>query len=100
MCAIVGIVSRRPVNQAIYDALTVLQHRGQDAAGITTDDEGDPQPGCHGVDAILQRPPATAPPNRQAHQIATAQLTSEIASLTNPRNRLTAVEMIRTASRM
>ena len=40
MCAIVGIVSRRPVNQAIYDALTVLQHRGQDAAGITTDDEG------------------------------------------------------------
>ena len=40
MCAIVGIVSRRPVNQAIYDALTVLQHRGQDAAGIMTDDKG------------------------------------------------------------
>ena len=40
MCAIVGIVSHRPVNQAIYDALTVLQHRGQDAAGITTDDKG------------------------------------------------------------
>ena len=40
MCGIVGIVAHRPVNQAIYDALTVLQHRGQDAAGITTDDGG------------------------------------------------------------
>jgi len=36
MCGVVGIVSQRPVNQAIYDALTVLQHRGQDAAGIVT----------------------------------------------------------------
>lgn len=36
MCGIVGIVAKRPVNQAIYDALTVLQHRGQDAAGIVT----------------------------------------------------------------
>jgi amidophosphoribosyltransferase len=36
MCGIVGIVGKRPVNQAIYDALTVLQHRGQDAAGIVT----------------------------------------------------------------
>jgi len=36
MCGIVGIVGRTPVNQAIYDALTVLQHRGQDAAGIVT----------------------------------------------------------------
>ena len=40
MCAIVGIVSYRPVNQAIYDAMTVLQHRGQDSAGIMTDDRG------------------------------------------------------------
>lgn len=40
MCGIVGIVSTKPVNQAIYDALTVLQHRGQDAAGIMTDDNG------------------------------------------------------------
>jgi len=39
MCGIVGIVSKRPVNQDIYDALTVLQHRGQDAAGIMTSDE-------------------------------------------------------------
>jgi len=36
MCGIVGIVGKAPVNQAIYDALTVLQHRGQDAAGIAT----------------------------------------------------------------
>ncbi len=36
MCGIVGIVSYSAVNQSIYDALTVLQHRGQDAAGIMT----------------------------------------------------------------
>jgi len=36
MCGVVGIVSQQPVNQALYDALTVLQHRGQDAAGIVT----------------------------------------------------------------
>ncbi len=40
MCGLVGIVSKSPVNQAIYDALTVLQHRGQDAAGIAIDDGG------------------------------------------------------------
>jgi len=41
MCGIVGIVGKSPVNQAIYDALTVMQHRGQDAAGIvTSSDEG------------------------------------------------------------
>jgi amidophosphoribosyltransferase len=38
MCAIAGIVGRSPVNQQLYDALTVLQHRGQDAAGIMTAD--------------------------------------------------------------
>ena len=36
MCGVVGIVRKRPVNQALYDALTVMQHRGQDAAGIVT----------------------------------------------------------------
>ena len=40
MCGIVGIVGHSAVNQQIYDALTVLQHRGQDAAGIMTSDEG------------------------------------------------------------
>lgn len=39
MCGIVGIVGRSNVNQTIYDALTVLQHRGQDAAGIVTCDQ-------------------------------------------------------------
>lgn len=39
MCGIVGIVGRSNVNQALYDALTVLQHRGQDAAGIVTCDQ-------------------------------------------------------------
>jgi amidophosphoribosyltransferase len=36
MCGIVGVVSHSPVNQLIYDALLLLQHRGQDAAGIAT----------------------------------------------------------------
>ncbi len=40
MCGIVGIVGRSAVNQTIYDALTLLQHRGQDAAGIVTSDAG------------------------------------------------------------
>ena len=38
MCGLVGVVGHSPVNQRIYDALTVLQHRGQDAAGIMTCD--------------------------------------------------------------
>src|SRR5690606_31652737 len=38
MCGIVGIVGKSNVNQALYDALTVLQHRGQHAAGIVTCD--------------------------------------------------------------
>ena len=45
MCGIVGIMGVEPVNVRLYDALTVLQHRGQDAAGIATAGElPDPQP--------------------------------------------------------
>ncbi|MBZ8142222.1 amidophosphoribosyltransferase [Rubrivivax gelatinosus] len=36
MCGIVGVLAKTPVNQLIYDALLLLQHRGQDAAGIVT----------------------------------------------------------------
>ena len=38
MCGIVGIVSTSPVNQQVYDALSLLQHRGQDSTGIATAD--------------------------------------------------------------
>jgi amidophosphoribosyltransferase len=38
MCGIVGMVSSRPVNQPVYDALLLLQHRGQDSTGIATAD--------------------------------------------------------------
>ena len=40
MCGIAGLFAQNTVNQDLYDALTVLQHRGQDAAGIVTEDEG------------------------------------------------------------
>lgn len=39
MCGIIGIVAKSAVNQMIYDGLTLLQHRGQDAAGIATYEE-------------------------------------------------------------
>ena len=36
MCGILGVVAHSPVNQLLYDGLLLLQHRGQDAAGIVT----------------------------------------------------------------
>ena len=36
MCGIVGLVAQSPANQSIYDALLLLQHRGQDSTGIAT----------------------------------------------------------------
>ena len=36
MCGLIGIVGKSAVNQLLYDGLQVLQHRGQDAAGIVT----------------------------------------------------------------
>src|ERR1044072_608899 len=38
MCGILGVVAKTPVNQLLYDGLLMLQHRGQDAAGIVTAD--------------------------------------------------------------
>jgi len=40
MCGVVGIVGQSPVNVRLYDSLTMLQHRGQDAAGIATCSDG------------------------------------------------------------
>ncbi len=40
MCGVVGLVSKNEVSPSLYEALTVIQHRGQDAAGISTLEEG------------------------------------------------------------
>jgi len=40
MCGITGIVAHSAVNLDLYESLSVLQHRGQDAAGITTCEDG------------------------------------------------------------
>lgn len=48
MCGIIGIVGSESVNHSLYDALTLLQHRGQDAAGIAT---------CDGNRLVLRKGP-------------------------------------------
>ncbi|GJM14143.1 MAG: amidophosphoribosyltransferase [Pseudohongiella sp.] len=40
MCGLVGVVASKDAGVCLYDTLTVLQHRGQDAAGIMTSDNG------------------------------------------------------------
>ena len=40
MCGVIGVAAHEPVNQILYDGLTMLQHRGQDAAGIVTLQDG------------------------------------------------------------
>ncbi len=46
MCGVIGTVAKNNVNQNIYDALTAIQHRGQDAAGIMT---------CNGNKVVLRK---------------------------------------------
>jgi amidophosphoribosyltransferase len=86
MCGILGVVATTPVNQLLYDGLQVLQHRGQDAAGIATAEGGRfhmhkgsglvrdvfrtrnmrSLPGNWGIGHCATRPPArpTTPPRR------------------------------------
>ena len=54
MCGIVGIVSRSPVNQQLYDALLALQHRGQDSAGIASWDSPRASAGHSSLEGRLQ----------------------------------------------
>ncbi|GAB4192899.1 MAG: amidophosphoribosyltransferase [Wenzhouxiangellaceae bacterium] len=75
MCGIVGIVGREPVAARLYDALTVLQHRGQDAAGIATLDR----------DRIyLQRGPGLVRDVFNAQRISTLQGNTGIAHVRYP----------------
>ena len=56
MCGIVGVVAHTPVNQLLYDGLLLLQHRGQDAAGIVTS-EGPDVPHVQGPGLRARRVP-------------------------------------------
>ena len=54
MCGVVGVISTEPVNQIIFDALTVLQHRGQDAAGIMTQQHDGTLTLCKGIGLVRE----------------------------------------------
>ena len=59
MCGLVGVVSDNDIGVCLYDTLTVLQHRGQDAAGIMTCDNGKlnlRKDNGHWFMAIVKRP--------------------------------------------
>lgn len=52
MCGIVGIFGRSPVAARIYDGMTILQHRGQDAAGMTTLEAGGRMRSARGIGLV------------------------------------------------
>ena len=75
MCGIVGVVAHTPVNQLLYDGLLLLQHRGQDAAGIVTS-EGAVVPHVQGTGLRARRVPHAqhARPPRATPASATAAI--------------------------
>ena len=75
MCGIVGVVAHTPVNQVLYDGLLLLQHRGQDAAGIVTS-EGAIVSHAQGPGATSRRVPHAqhARPGRATSASATAAI--------------------------
>lgn len=75
MCGIVGILGRASVNQSLYDALLVLQHRGQDAAGIVT---------CEGNRLHLRKDNGLARDVFNAHHMADLRGTMGIAHVRYP----------------
>ena len=83
MCGIVGVVAHTPVNQLLYDGLLLLQHRGQDAAGIVTS-EGTGLPHAQGP-----RPGARRVPHAQ-HARAAGQRRASGTAATRPRARRSA----------
>ena len=75
MCGIVGVVAHTPVNQLLYDGLLLLQHRGQDAAGIVTS-EGADVPHAQGPGLRARRVPHAQ--HARAHAASSASATAAI----------------------